>query len=501
MRELHRSITGYRKDGGRGRAKLPKGSIFSWKSAGSHAYSFCIIMGLVLFFLFTGALIGAPQTLSSVDSTSAVTDYAKEFFSLSSFSDGSFAPVRVKFTRKSRRSITSFEPEEIDADIKTPDQELPLSAVDSSETLGPDEAFLQESLSQLYHSPHVFSLNYEEMMQKLQISVYSSPSDNKYVEHKHDGGSEVNKELSSTADFFFRSLARSKFLTRDPEQAQLFLLPVSIDALWIEVGPEKVAAELRRYVQKVRDDHPYWDRSLGADHFYLSCHAYPHVNHRNFLELSKNAIQVACSPLRKNQHFFPHKDIVFPDYRPDNPKGTSDFPPKAAQRTKLAYFSCPPEGDPTLASSIPEEWTSDPDFLVESDSTADSWSIQNKVAASKFCVIASSHDTSSIIDYLRLGCVPVFISKFDLHDLAFQDILNWHAFSVVFAGATDISHLKDVLTDIPDTTYRRMQYLGHQAIKHLEWNTPPVAYDAFHLTLYELWVRRHSIKYASRNRA
>lgn len=500
MRELHRSITGYRKDGGSGRANIRMGSIFSCTSPGSHAYLYSIIMGLVLFIVFTGALIGAPQTLSTNDSTSAVTNYAKESSSLSSVSDGSFTQARLKFARRSRRSITSFEPEEIEAEITTPNQELPLSALDSSESSGPDEAFLQESLSQLYHSPYVFSLNYEEMMQKLQISVYSSLSD-KYVEHKYDGGSEVNKELSSTADFFFRSLARSKFLTRDPEQAQLFLLPVSIDSLWIEGGPDKVAGELRRYVQKVRDDHPYWDRALGADHFYLSCHAYPHVNHRNFLELSKNAIQVACSPLRKNQHFFAHKDIVFPDYRPDNWKETSDFLSKLARRTKLAYFSCPPEGDPTLATSIPKEWASDPDFLVESDSTADSLSIHNKVAASKFCVSASSHDTSSVIDYLRLGCVPVFISKFVLHDLPFQDILNWHAFSVVLAGTTDISNLKGVLMDIPDTTYRSMQYLGHQAIKHLEWNTPPLAYDAFHLTLYELWVRRHSIKYPSKNRA
>lgn len=44
-----------------------------------------------------------------------------------------------------------------------------------------------------------------------------------------------------------------------------------------------------------------------------------------------------------------------------------------------------------------------------------------------------------------------------------------------------------------------MQYLGHEARKHLEWNNPPVPYDAFYMTLLELWERRHSIKCGRRN--
>lgn len=34
-----------------------------------------------------------------------------------------------------------------------------------------------------------------------------------------------------------------------------------------------------------------------------------------------------------------------------------------------------------------------------------------------------------------------------------------------------------------------------QVQKHFQWNTPPIKYDAFHMVMYELWLRHHVIKY------
>jgi hypothetical protein len=79
--------------------------------------------------------------------------------------------------------------------------------------------------------------------------------------------------------------------------------------------------------------------------------------------------------------------------------------------------------------------------------------------------------------------------------LPFQDILKWQEFSVVLE-LKDIRNLKHILTGITSANYQRMQYLGQQASKHMEWNVDPLPYDAFHMILYELWLRRYCIRYA-----
>lgn len=35
----------------------------------------------------------------------------------------------------------------------------------------------------------------------------------------------------------------------------------------------------------------------------------------------------------------------------------------------------------------------------------------------------------------------------------------------------------------------------YQVQKHFQWNSPPIRFDAFHLVMYDLWLRHHTIKY------
>lgn len=35
----------------------------------------------------------------------------------------------------------------------------------------------------------------------------------------------------------------------------------------------------------------------------------------------------------------------------------------------------------------------------------------------------------------------------------------------------------------------------YQVQRHFQWNSPPIKYDAFHMIMYELWLRHHGIKY------
>jgi len=68
---------------------------------------------------------------------------------------------------------------------------------------------------------------------------------------------------------------------------------------------------VKDYVEGLINKYPYWNRTLGADHFFVTCHD---VGVRAFEGLPfmvKNSIRVVCSP-SYNVDFIPHKDIALP---------------------------------------------------------------------------------------------------------------------------------------------------------------------------------------------
>ena len=347
------------------------------------------------------------------------------------------------------------------------------------------EEDLQSTLPLLYHVPEIFALNYNEMTENLRVYIYpnsrTGSKNDSYEYDRSDPAPELQGSEEVTTEGFFNLLARSTFRTSNPNEAHLFLLPVSIDTIHRDLGPEGVGNHLRHYIQNIRDGYKFWDRSLGADHFYLASQGYEAVNHRNYLEFSKNALQVACSPLKRDQLFYPHKDIVLPHYQ------TLTAPSVSPARSTLAYVNLDLSDSPLM----PQPWFSDFDFLIETNNSPAS----SILASSKFCLSLSMRN---VVDALRHGCVPVLVSDSIIYDLPFQDVLNWKLFSLII-GTHELVDVKTRLLSMPPALFTQMQYLGHQASKHMEWHDPPKAFDAFHMTLFELWLRRHSVKYGRRS--
>jgi hypothetical protein len=74
---------------------------------------------------------------------------------------------------------------------------------------------------------------------------------------------------------------------------------------------ENMTVIVKDYVEGLINKYPYWNRTLGADHFFVTCHD---VGVRAFEGLKfmvKNSIRVVCSP-SYNVDFIPHKDIALP---------------------------------------------------------------------------------------------------------------------------------------------------------------------------------------------
>ncbi|KAD7480124.1 hypothetical protein E3N88_03318 [Mikania micrantha] len=201
----------------------------------------------------------------------------------------------------------------------------------------------------LYLSPKTIFSNYDNMLQSFKIFVYAPPPS-------------TGAPLFTTRQesHFYTSLLSSPFVTQDPNQAHLFFVPFSSSTS---------TRNLARLIRNIRADHPFWNRTLGADHFYLSAAGVDSSSDRNIVELKKNSIQISCFPTSSGL-FIPHKDLTLPP------------------------------------------------------------------------------------------------------------------------------GLKRVLDGIEKSEYERMMESGVAATQHLGWNAEPQAHDAFHMVVYQLWLRRHTIRYA-----
>lgn len=92
-----------------------------------------------------------------------------------------------------------------------------------------------------------------------------------------------------------------------------------------------------------------------------------------------------------------------------------------------------------------------------------------------------------IVEAIYYECVPVVIA--DNFVLPFEEVLDWHAFSVVIAEK-DIANLKDILLRIPQSEYVTMQMNVKKLQKHFLWHAKPVKYDIFHMILHSIWFNR-----------
>ena len=136
-------------------------------------------------------------------------------------------------------------------------------------------------------------------------------------------------------------------------------------------------------------------------------------------------------------------------------------------------------------------WKNDTEIFAHSGRLPTPYADQ--LLGSKFCLHVKGFEvnTARLADAMYYGCVPVIIA--DYYDLPFMDILNWKSFSVV-VKVSDIPNLKKILKGISSAEYSLLQSNVLKARKHFQWNHAPADYDAFYTVMYELWLRRSSIR-------
>ncbi|XP_050208722.1 probable glycosyltransferase At5g11130 [Mercurialis annua] len=325
--------------------------------------------------------------------------------------------------------------------------------------------------SSIYLSPSLFFPNYQKMLQSFKIYTYTPPKSSLFS--------------SPLESIFFTTLQNSQFITLNPEEAHLFFIPFSSNLS---------TRSLARVIRDLRLDFPYWNRTLGADHFYLSCTGLGYESDRNLVELKKNSVQISCFP-SPNGKFIPHKDITLPPLVNGKNSNSNEWMNKTAAYKGFVKYNGVKE------STLIDEMKSDPDFLIEAE-PSDKMNGRDGMGDSEFCVFEYGEDNSWIGEALRFGCIPVVITDRPIQDLPLMDVLRWQEIMVIVGPINSIGGLKG-LKNLLDRTCRGgtcegMRRLGVEASKHFVWNEEPQPFDAFHMVMYQLWIRRHVIRYARR---
>ncbi|KAL8027901.1 hypothetical protein ABFS82_14G123700 [Erythranthe guttata] len=332
---------------------------------------------------------------------------------------------------------------------------------------------LSAASSSPYHSAATLFQNYHTMLTTFKIFIYtpSKPFD---------------FPNAATASLFYTSLRRSPFLTHDPTEAHLFFVPFS---------PDTSTRSLSRVVRELRNDLPYWNRSLGADHFFLSPAGIDFSSDRNVLELKKNSVQISVFPVVSG-YFIPHKDVTLPPLS----KSTLTLLHAPVEKSTATSFLGYLRWDGETESQLVNELKSDADFFIEEKSEPPPpLNRMRGFTESKFCLFLYHGDVASMVEAMAWGCVPVVIVDRPIQDLPLMDILRWSDLALLVAtpphgGAA--ARLKQVVNGLSEEKYGEMKELGVAASKHLVWNDEAQPFDAFHMVMYQLWLRRHVIRYS-----
>ncbi|KAB1204644.1 hypothetical protein CJ030_MR8G012716 [Morella rubra] len=332
-----------------------------------------------------------------------------------------------------------------------------------------------------------------EMERRFKVYVYSEGD----PPITHDGPC---KDIYSIEGRFINEVEHGagRFRTRDPHKAQVYFLPFSVTWMvkYIYKPLSHNLTPLKQfvsdYVGVVSMKYPFWNRTRGADHFMLACHDWgPHASQGNPF-LYNTSIRVLCNA-NTSEGFNPQKDISLPEIPlyggHVSPKLLS--PPQAnASRPYLAFFAGGVHGP--IRPILLHHWRNHDNDLRVYEYLPKDLDYYSFMLRSKFCLCPSGHEVASprIVEAIYAECVPVILSR--SYVLPFSDVLRWEAFSIQ-VDVSEIPRLKEVLSAVPEERYRRLKEGLKVVRRHFVLNTPAKRFDAFHMILHSLWLRRINV--------
>ncbi|XP_058092733.1 probable glycosyltransferase At5g03795 isoform X2 [Magnolia sinica] len=339
-----------------------------------------------------------------------------------------------------------------------------------------------------YHNWKLFSIDFQDMLQTLKIFIYpdvsnkSAPFSSIFLPHSTPFHPKLGNYFSE--HMFKINLLRSSFITSKPEEAHFFFMPFSINAMRNDPrlhSESSISDFVALYTTKISRKFEFWNASRGSDHFYVCCHSIGRDAASKHRELFNNAVQVTCSSSYFQRLYVAHKDVGLPQVWPRSPEKTLN-PPDA----RLVFYAGRAKNS-LVRQELIATWANDTTMDIFSSNPP--FPYEEGFRRSRYCLHVKGYEvnTARISDALHYGCIPVIVSNH--YDLPFANVLDWSKFSII-VGHGDIPLLKQILLSISRQMYLNMYENLCKVRKHFRWHMSPRGYDSFHMTIYQLWMRR-----------
>ncbi|KAF3444222.1 hypothetical protein FNV43_RR13912 [Rhamnella rubrinervis] len=342
----------------------------------------------------------------------------------------------------------------------------------------------------IYRNSNAFHRSYLEMEKLMKIYVYEEGEPPLF----HEGPC---KSIYSTEGSFIHEMEKGKlFRTRDPDKALVYFLPFSVVKMvrYLYVpdshNVDGIGHAVTDYLNLISNKYPFWNRSLGADHFMLSCHDWGPRTTSFVPRLFHNSIRVLCNA-NTSEGFNPSKDVSLPEINLRTGEVSSLGGPSPSTRTILGFFAGQLHGH--IRYLLLQQWKNKDKELQVYETLPRGVSYESMMKKSKFCLCPSGYEVASprVVEAIYAECVPVLIS--DGYIPPFSDVLKWKSFSVIIK-VNDIPNIKDILMGISQRQYLRLHRRVKQVQRHFVVNNPPKRFDIFHMLLHSIWLRRLNIR-------
>ncbi|CAH1426524.1 unnamed protein product [Lactuca virosa] len=295
----------------------------------------------------------------------------------------------------------------------------------------------------VYKNPFAFFQSHTEMMKTFKIWTYKEGD----VPLMHNG---PMKFVYSIEGDFIEEMERkgNPMVAKHPDEAHVFFIPISITKIvhYLFMPDDEPFAFIDRTLQPIVEDYinviaekyPFWNRSNGADHFFVSCHDWgPFVSKGN-AKLFENFIRVLCNA-NSSEGFVPSRDVSMSE------SGIHGY----VRKRLFEHWGNNEDNDIQVYNYLPKG-ENHTEWLTK--------------------IIIKSH-----------------------YVIPYSDVLDWSQFSVQ-VSVDDIPNLKSILQEIPFSRYLEMQRRLMEVQRHFAVNMPAKYFDVFHMIFHSVWLRRLNVR-------